>query len=109
MAEIHEFIKKRPGLVWSTMQYDKLSEEAIVEAVLNYGDWRDVREMIKILGTRKTARIFRKNRRNYRCNYRPEVKHYFGLYFDKHDPRNQWYEKIVDLMQTQIRIKITKY
>jgi hypothetical protein len=32
--------KKRPGLVWSTMQYDKLSEESIVEAVLNYGNFK---------------------------------------------------------------------
>jgi len=84
MAKIHEFIKKRPGLVWSTMQYDKLSEEAIVEAVLNYGDWRDVQEMIKILGIKKVAGIFRQDCQKYRCNYRPEIKHYFNLYFDKY-------------------------
>lgn len=84
MAEINEFIKKRPGLVWSTMQYDKLSEGAIVEAVLNYGDWRDVQEVIKILGIKRVAEIFRKDCEKYRCNYRPEIKHYFTMYFNKY-------------------------
>jgi hypothetical protein len=109
MAAINEFIKKRPGLVWSTMQYDKLSEEAIVEAVLNYGDFDDVNEMIKILGMNSVARIFRKDCWKYRCNYRPEVKNYFTLYFDKHDPRNKWYEKIADFLLMQIKIEVTKY
>lgn len=84
MAQIHEFIKKRPGLVWSTMQYDKLSEESIVEAVLNYGDWRDVQEMIKILGIKKVAEIFKEETSQKRCNLRPEIIHYFNLYFKKY-------------------------
>jgi hypothetical protein len=84
MAEIHEFIKKRPGLVWSTMQYDKLSEEAIVEAVLNYGNFKDVNEIIRILGIKRVAEIFREQAAQKRCNLRPEVKHYFTLYFKKY-------------------------
>jgi GTP cyclohydrolase II len=84
MAEINEFIKKRPGLVWSTMQYDKLSEEVIVEAVLNYGDWRDVQEMIKILGIKKVALIFNEEAKQKRCNLRPEIVHYFNLYFKRY-------------------------
>ena len=84
MAAINEFIKKRPGLVWSTMQYDKLSEESIVEAVLNYGDWRDVQEMIKILGIKKVAAIFKKEAKQKRCNLRPEIVRYFNLYFKKY-------------------------
>ena len=84
MAKIHEFIKKRPGLVWSTMQYDKLSEEAIVEAVLNYGDFKDVNEVIKILGIKRVAEIFKEQAGQKRCNLRPEVKHYFNLYFKKY-------------------------
>jgi len=81
---INDFIKKRPYLVWYTKNYDNLSEEAIVEAVLNYGDFDDVRKMIKTLGIKKTAAIFRKKSRQKRCNYRPEIKNYFNFYFDKH-------------------------
>jgi len=84
MKAIDSFIKKRPHLVWSTKNYDNLSEEAIVEAVLNYGDWKDFKELIKILGVEKTANIFRKQIKKKRCNYCPEVKNYFNLYFDKY-------------------------
>ncbi len=82
--KINEFIKKRPYLVWYTKNYDNLSEEAIVEAVLNYGDFDDVKTMIKILGIEKTAAIFRKKSKQKRCNYRPEIKNYFQLYFNKY-------------------------
>ena len=84
---LQEFIKKRPYLVWSTKNYDKLSNATILEAVLNYGDWDDVQEMIKILGIKRTAEIFRaksKPSKIGRQNYRPEIKHYFALYFNKY-------------------------
>ena len=84
---IQEFIKKRPHLVWSTRNYGKLSDEAIVEAVLNYGNWDDVRKLIEILGIKKVAKIFReesKSSKINRQNYRPEIKNYFGLYFNKY-------------------------
>ncbi len=87
MSEIHEFIKKRPLLVWYVKDLDGLDEASIVEHVLNYGDWNDVQEMIKILGLQKVAEIFRKKStpdKFGRQNYRPEIKHYFGLYFNKH-------------------------
>ena len=38
---IHEFIKRRPYLIWYVKDLDKLNEESIVEHVLNYGDWDD--------------------------------------------------------------------
>lgn len=84
MAEINEFIKKRPGLVWSTTQYDKLSEEVIVEAVLNYGNFKDVNEIIRILGIKRVAEIFWEEADKKRSNLRPEVKHYFNLFFKKY-------------------------
>jgi len=35
---IYQFIKKRKYLVWYVKDPEKLNNEAIVEAVLNYGD-----------------------------------------------------------------------
>ncbi len=84
---IHQFIKKRPYLIWYVKDYDKLDESSIVEATLNYGDWDDVLKLIKILGMKKTAKIFRvhsKPDKFGRCNYLPDIKHYFNLFFNKH-------------------------
>jgi hypothetical protein len=81
---INDFIKKRPYLVWYVKDLGQLSPEAIVEAVLNYGDWDDVKKMIKILGIKRTADIFRKRSRMERSNYDPKIKNYFHLYFKKY-------------------------
>lgn len=84
---IGSFIKQRPYLIWYTKNYDQLSEESVVEAVLNYGNWDDVQQLIKILGMKKVAGIFREKSKPDkfgRQNYRPEIKHYFNLYFNKH-------------------------
>ncbi len=84
-----DFVRKRKYLFWSTKNYDGLSPAAVVEGVLNYGDWDDVQTMIKILGMQKTAAIFYKKSvpdKFGRQNYRPEIKNYFRLYFNKYDP-----------------------
>ena len=86
---IHQFIKKRPYLVWYVKDLDKLDNASIVEHVLNYGDWDDVQEMIKILGMKKTAKIFREKStpdKFGRQNYAPRAKRYFTLYFNRHAP-----------------------
>ena len=80
---LYHYIKKRPYLIWYTKNYKGLTAEAIVEATLNYGDWDDVQKLIGILGMKKTASIFKKESAHRRCNYRPEVKNYFQLYFKK--------------------------
>lgn len=83
--ELTKFIKRRKHLIWYVRDYDALNAEAIVEATLNYGDWDDVQKLIKILGIKKMAKIFRKQaKQKKRCNYYPEVKNYFKLYFQKY-------------------------
>lgn len=81
---LKEFIKKRPYLVWSTGEYDALSESAIVEAVLNYGTFKDVQTLISILGIKKTARIFNAQLKHKRVNYSPKIINYFKFYFQKY-------------------------
>ena len=87
---LQEFIKERRHLVWYVKDAAGLSEESIVEHVLNYGNWDDVQTLIKIMGIGKVAGIFRRKSapdKFGRQNYRPEIKHYFQLYFNKHSPR----------------------
>ena len=85
--ELQNFIKKRKGLVWYVKDVTKLNEQSIVEDVLNFGDWKDVQEMIRIMGIKKVAKIFweeSKPKKWGRTNYRPEIRHYFNLYFKKY-------------------------
>ncbi len=81
---IGDFVRKRKYLFWSTKNYDGLSNEVVVEAILNYGDMNDVRELISFLGMQEVAKIFYKQTNRPRINYRPEVKNYFQLYFQKY-------------------------
>ncbi|MDP2837754.1 MAG: hypothetical protein Q8O53_00555 [Candidatus Moranbacteria bacterium] len=86
-THLNDFIKQRKYLLWYVSDYDVLSAETIVEATLNYGDWDDVQALIGILGIKAVAEIFRTRSQPSkvgRQNYFPEVKNYFGLYFDKY-------------------------
>ncbi len=85
---VKEFIKKRPSLVWYVKDTDDLSESSIIEHVLNYGNFNDFKELVNIMSVGKVAEIFRKQISKERNNYRPEVKNYFTLYFNKYAPRD---------------------
>lgn len=81
---VNSIIKKKPYLAWYVKDPDKLSEEAVLEHVLNYGNWEDVQEFIKIKGIKETAKLFYKSLNKKRINYLPQIKHYFENYFKKH-------------------------
>jgi hypothetical protein len=81
---INNFIAERPHLVWSTKKYDALSEGAILEAVLNYGSFTDVKVFFSLLGIKKSAAIFSEQIRRKRVNYSPKIQNYFTLYFKKY-------------------------
>jgi len=86
-----KFIRDQRHLFWSVAE-DKLSgisDELLVEAVLNYGSLDDVRGLIRLLGLPTTAAVFYKTTANRaRHNYFPEVAHFFNLYFNRHAPGN---------------------
>lgn len=84
MTELQEFIKNRPGLIWYVKDYDSLDERSIVEHVLNYGQWEDFKEMIRIMGVDRAAQVFRENAFRPRTNYRKRTRHYFDQYFRAH-------------------------
>mgnify|MGYP001254154393 CR=1 FL=1 len=79
--KIKNFLKKRPYLIWWVRDYQAVSEEAVVAAVLNHGDWNDFQALLQLLGTEKVSMIFKKQSRQARNNYRPRSKNYFRLYF----------------------------
>lgn len=81
MKAIQEFASKRPHLFWFTKNYSNLSDEAIVEGVLEYGDYEDVLEMLELMGRPNVAQIFFKKIGRSRNNFSPKIKNYFKLFF----------------------------
>ncbi len=78
-----EFKQLRKYLFWD-VRIDKLDEAAVVERVLNYGDWEDVQEMFEVIGIKKVAEVFRKQILWPRNNYRGQIKNYYKMYFEKY-------------------------
>lgn len=81
---LHQFIQSRPYLVWYVKDLKNLSEDSIIEHTLNYGNWKDCQELIRILGIQRVAEDFRRRAVLSRTNYRPEIKNFFQLYFNRY-------------------------
>ncbi len=81
--EARDIIKKKPYLIWYTVDYDSLSDEAVVEAVLNNGELSDLMELINIMGRKRVSEIFKKESNKERSNYRADIRNYFNIFFEK--------------------------
>ncbi|OGK14326.1 hypothetical protein A3A93_03275 [Candidatus Roizmanbacteria bacterium RIFCSPLOWO2_01_FULL_38_12] len=79
---INDIIKNKPYLAWYIKDPEILSDESVLEHILNYGNWIDVQQFIKIKGKDKTSKLFNKTILNKRTNYSPAIKSYFSRYFN---------------------------
>ena len=79
-----ELINQIGYLFWWTTDKAQLSDEAIVEAVLCYGDEKELESLFAWLGMGRVAAIFRQQLQQQRVNYPARTKHYFSLFFNKH-------------------------
>ena len=89
--EIKQFIREHSNLFWYTPedQKENISQEFLVETILNYGDLGSVKQLIKLLGIKKTASTFfdsinMSDRR--RGNYQELTINYFTLFFSRYAP-----------------------
>lgn len=80
---VTDIIKNKPYLAWYIKNPENLSDQSVLEHVLNYGNWEDVQTFIQIMGKEKTAEIFHQSLQNKRVNYFPEIKSYFIRYFNR--------------------------
>lgn len=78
---VNDIIKYKPYLAWYVKNPENLSQNSVLEHVLNYGNWDDVQQFIKIKGREETADLFERSLANKRCNYQPAIKNYFIRYF----------------------------
>jgi len=79
---VNAIIKDKPYLAWYVKDVEKLTEDSVLEHVLNYGNWDDVQLFIKIKGVEGTADLFNKSLKNKRTNYQPAIRSYFSRYFN---------------------------
>ena len=91
--EIKQFIRENSSLFWYIPEKEKenISQEALVESILNYGDEKSVKKLFNLLGIEKVADIFYKQTHKTgiaakRINYFPRVINFFNLYFKRHVP-----------------------
>lgn len=84
--ELKEFILQHSNLFWYTPQDKKveISDEFLVETILNYGTLEEFKELEKLVGVKKLSSIFLGVEGRKKGNYYPEIFNFFYLYFVKH-------------------------
>jgi len=91
--ELKAFIRQHSSLFWYTPEDKKedISEEFLVETILNYGDLNSVKDLISLMGISKISKIFfdsigKSERR--KGNYHELTQNYFTLLFKPYAPAN---------------------
>jgi hypothetical protein len=87
--DVKKYIEDRGYLFWYTPapKGENVTDNLLVETVLNYGSIDDVRELFRIVGLKNVAKIFfdfTGQSERHKGNYFPEIHNYFDLYFKKH-------------------------
>ena len=87
--EIKQFIRNNSNLFWYIPEDKKedISQELLVETILNYGDMNAILQLFHLLGIKEVAKIFFdsitiSNRR--KGNYQELTINYFKLVFRKY-------------------------
>lgn len=75
------FIDRHRSMLWYTPDDTKhaISDELLVETILNNGTLDDYRELRDILTPKKLAHIFFSANGRKRGNYYPEIRNFFSL------------------------------
>ena len=81
--KITTITKAKPYLCWELKDKTLLSDESAFERILNYGEWEDVQDAIRILSFNKAKSIFLHLANKNRTNLRKKTINYFKYYFDR--------------------------
>ena len=87
--EIKDFIREHQALFWYSPEYncETMSDELLVETILNYGNMAAVVKLFKVMGIKNVAKIFFTFiHRSERCknNYHELTLNYFTLFFNRY-------------------------
>ena len=88
--EIKQFILEHRNLFWYTPEDKKeeISDEFLVETILNYGNMDDIRQLINIMGIEQLSIIFFSMQGRKKLNFYPEIHNFFSLLFKKYEQGN---------------------
>lgn len=88
--EVIGFIQKHSDLFWYTPQEkkDEISDEFLVESILNYGTLNDFKELEKLMGRDKLATTFLSMEGRKKLNIYPELYNFFYHYFKRYAQRD---------------------
>ena len=86
---VKDFIETRKELFWYTSgdKRETVSDELLIETILNYGTMADVLQLLKIMGKKTVAQLFfnsinqSERRKN---NYHELTLNYFTLLFNRY-------------------------
>ncbi len=85
-TRLKTLINNHQYLFWdiSKDKVHSLSNEAILERILQYGDMPELREVISILGKENIKESYGVIKNKKRLNLRPQTINFFNLYIEKH-------------------------
>jgi len=97
--EMKEFLHQQRDIFWhfNKEKLHGLSDDVIVEYVLNYGDYDAVKNLFAIWGTAYTAEVFYRSialSERRAKNYFPQVRQYFDRYFQRHAPEHSQHRTV---------------
>ncbi|MDO9256716.1 MAG: hypothetical protein Q7U54_14450 [Bacteroidales bacterium] len=84
--DIKAFIHEHSSLFWYTPadQKENISEEFLVETIMNYGDMDTTKRLITLLGIKRLTEIFNSLQGRKKLNYYPEIYNFFSILLRKH-------------------------
>jgi len=87
--EIKDYIRNHSALFWYSPEdkTETVTDELLVETIINYGTLDDVRDLFKVVGLQNVAAIFQGMKERKKMNFYPELWNYFNLYFTKYVPQ----------------------
>lgn len=87
---VKDYIKRHQELFWYSPREksNTVSDELLLETMINYGSLEDIRELFNLLGLENAAAIFRGMTGRKALNIYPELRNYFKLFFDKYVPQH---------------------
>ena len=90
--EIKKFIHENRRLFWYTPEEKKeeISEELLLETILNYGTLDDSLRLFGMIGKDNALRILQSVKGRKKMNYYPEIYNFFTLYLSinaQRDPK----------------------
>jgi hypothetical protein len=85
---VKDYIQEHQALFWYSPEdkRETVSDELLVETLINYGTWEDIRKLFDAMGIETAASVFRGMKGRKSLNIYPELRNYFELYFDKYVP-----------------------